>query len=249
EKILDLIYAPDTGERHRDICRKRQTGTGELFLGQHEFENWRDRKTCGEKCFSSVLSCSGIPGAGKSFMCSLVIDHLTATFAQDPHVCVAYLYCDYGDDMTKTSEMMLCAFLKQGVEKLSDTESIHRDPSISLRKLLQRKPPFQLKLEETCQLLVQTIKRFQRFYICIDAMDECHYEIVRLLLNYADVLINLQNKYCRSALSIAVDNGHDAIVQLLLERNDIHLNPVDDEGDTPLLRAVSGGHDSIVSLL
>lgn len=84
--------------------------------------------------------------------------------------------------MTKTSEMMLCAFLKQGVEKLSDTESIHRDPSISLRKLLQRKPPFQLKLEETCQLLVQTIKRFQRFYICIDAMDECLLETCKTLL-------------------------------------------------------------------
>jgi hypothetical protein len=66
EKILALIYEQEPRKRHQDIRQRRFTGTGGWFLDQPEFENWRDGKTHGGNCFGSVLSCSGIPGAGKS---------------------------------------------------------------------------------------------------------------------------------------------------------------------------------------
>jgi ankyrin repeat protein len=73
--------------------------------------------------------------------------------------------------------------------------------------------------------------------------------IVRLLLSYLDIHVNLTNNNKESPLAYAVKNGHEAIVQLLLNRPDIDVNSQDSNGTSPLMIAATSGYDGIVRKL
>jgi hypothetical protein len=95
EKILPWISPLEPQKRHYDIRQKRLEGTGGWFLQQSEFQQWIDGDSPKQNSGTgSILTCSGIPGAGKSVICSLVIDDLITRFPPEGDACVAYLYCD-----------------------------------------------------------------------------------------------------------------------------------------------------------
>jgi hypothetical protein len=52
-----------------DIISKRQDGTGLWLLNSKEYKMWIDGRV-------PTLFCPGIPGAGKTIMSSIVVDHL-----------------------------------------------------------------------------------------------------------------------------------------------------------------------------
>jgi Cdc6-like AAA superfamily ATPase len=70
-----------------DFISRRQEGTGQWLIESDEFKTWLNgtRKT---------LYCPGIPGAGKTMLISIVIDHLLNTI-QDESIGIAYIYCNY----------------------------------------------------------------------------------------------------------------------------------------------------------
>ncbi|KAF5506983.1 hypothetical protein CGCA056_v013023 [Colletotrichum aenigma] len=83
KQILNWITPIDFAAQQIDNLERRQEGTGQWLLESPEFQNWikEDRKT---------LFCPGIPGAGKTMLSSIVIDHLQDRFGQDPAVGIAY---------------------------------------------------------------------------------------------------------------------------------------------------------------
>ncbi|KAF8847654.1 hypothetical protein BDZ45DRAFT_811419 [Acephala macrosclerotiorum] len=78
--ILRWLTPSKPEETHLRIRESRLPGTGQWLLENPEFMAWRDQEDV-----SNVLWCHGIPGAGKTVISSLVIDHLNDKFAgQDP---------------------------------------------------------------------------------------------------------------------------------------------------------------------
>ena len=88
-KILEWLSTMQPQKTHSDISSRRTPGTGEWVKATESFKNWlEDNDT------SNVLSCSGIPSSGKTFIASMVIDYLN-DFVIDKQSKAAYVYCDY----------------------------------------------------------------------------------------------------------------------------------------------------------
>ncbi|KAI5815845.1 hypothetical protein BZA77DRAFT_293757 [Pyronema omphalodes] len=157
--------------RHQDIWQKRLEGTGNWFLLETEFQKWRDNES-DDGSICSILACSGIPGAGKSVVCSIVFSHLETKFASEELVCVACLYCDYQEEKKQTPANMIGVLLNQVIATLNKARLLPSDIISTLKERLNEQKS--LNLGEACRLLGKTVKHLRRFYVCIDALDECN---------------------------------------------------------------------------
>ncbi|KAI5810722.1 hypothetical protein BZA77DRAFT_162921, partial [Pyronema omphalodes] len=182
QKMMPWISTLQPHKRHQDIQQQRLDGTGEWFLLEPEFEKWRDDESAGDGNKSCVLACSGMPGAGKSVICSLVFDHLDTKFkfSSREKACVVCLYCDYRDKTNQTSVNMVGVLLKQVIATLNESGSLPKDTISALRQHLNSQK--NVDLQEACRLLVETVKELQKFYVCIDALDECNLQHRRQLV-------------------------------------------------------------------
>ncbi|KAI5800606.1 hypothetical protein FPQ18DRAFT_301226 [Pyronema domesticum] len=105
---------------------------------------------------------TGTGGAGKSVICSLVIDDLFTKSSIEAGTCVTYLYCVYQDEAKQTPENMMGTLLKQAISILHESNAL---PDKTIRFLQEKKAiPGDLSL------------KFRKFYVCIDALDECKAE-------------------------------------------------------------------------
>ena len=80
----------------------REDGTGDWFLKTTEVQQWLagNHKT---------LYCPGIPGAGKTVLTSLLLNHLEATFSSN-EVGIAGIFCDYKDRDAQSIPNLLEAY-------------------------------------------------------------------------------------------------------------------------------------------
>ncbi|CUS15029.1 unnamed protein product [Tuber aestivum] len=72
QQILLWLSPLESWERHRDFACTRTRGVGKWVLQSSQFRAWQG----GGGRSDRVLFCHGAPGAGKTFICSLVIDTL-----------------------------------------------------------------------------------------------------------------------------------------------------------------------------
>src|SRR6266536_6058887 len=85
--VLDWLTPIDYAPQQSDFISRRQGGTGQWLLNSDEFQNWVNQR-------SQTLFCPGIPGAGKTMITSIIVDHLCTKFQNDASVGIAYLYCN-----------------------------------------------------------------------------------------------------------------------------------------------------------
>ncbi|KAK5439601.1 hypothetical protein LTR34_000569 [Exophiala xenobiotica] len=160
--ILDWLAPVSWLHKHRDLQVKRAKGTGEWFLHHQVFKDW-----AGDDAAEHDLLCVGGPGAGKSILCSLAVDHLRARY-QDKEVAVAYYYYDYSDQQLQSPVNLARSLLRQ----LSSNR--HLVPS-SVTEFYERTRN-DIKDETWFQDLLGILRRvaatFTRFLILVDALDE-----------------------------------------------------------------------------
>src|SRR5436190_7149179 len=75
EKILDWLRKTDPITNHTAACEKHQDGTGQWFVMSHEFSQWLRPKRS--------LWLHGIPGAGKTILCSTIIENVKTRCSRD----------------------------------------------------------------------------------------------------------------------------------------------------------------------
>ncbi|KAJ8126084.1 hypothetical protein O1611_g7556 [Lasiodiplodia mahajangana] len=92
-----------------DIKSRQVEGTGMWFLESKEFYDWM-------KGVNNTLFCPGIPGAGKTILSSLVINHLQKTRDQ-LGAGVACLYCNHKEDKDRKVIDSVSSLLRQLVEE------------------------------------------------------------------------------------------------------------------------------------
>ncbi|KFX97254.1 hypothetical protein O988_04949 [Pseudogymnoascus sp. VKM F-3808] len=142
-----------------DIISKRQEGTGRWFVESPEFTNFLH----GEK---QTLFCPGIPGAGKTMISAIAIDHIWKSFQGD-NVGVAYIYNNYNRQEDQTATKLVAAILKQ----LAQGRPLYGETVTALHKLhaVTKTSP---SLREICTSLNAVINNYSKVYIVIDALDE-----------------------------------------------------------------------------
>jgi len=137
---------------HYDVSSRRASGTGQWLLKSTEFETWLNSSS------NVILWCRGIPGAGKTIMSSLIIDHLRAIKELDPSTAVAGIYCTYRDPQT-TANMLgsVSQQLAAGLDTLPRV--LFKDQSLSSKII--------------SEVLSEMMLSYQKIFFVIDALDEC----------------------------------------------------------------------------
>ncbi len=85
--ILEWITPIDYGPRQNYFISRRQAGTGQWLLDLEKYQAWLDTNR-------QTIFCTGFPGAGKTIITSIVIDHLTSR-VRDKSIGIAFVYCEF----------------------------------------------------------------------------------------------------------------------------------------------------------
>lgn len=109
--ILDWLTLVDYATQQNDFISRRQEGTGQWLLDSDEFQRWLNQN-------GQTLFCPGIPGAGKTIITSIVVEHLWEIGATTG---VAYLYCNFRRQHEQKPEDLLASLLKQLVQQQAST--------------------------------------------------------------------------------------------------------------------------------
>ncbi|RHZ43686.1 uncharacterized protein CDV56_101993 [Aspergillus thermomutatus] len=180
-RLLDWLSPNDFSSQQHDIISRRKVGTGLWFLESDEFQGWLEQR-------GQTMFCPGIPGAGKTVMAAIIVDHLQTKFQHDPQVHVGYLFCSYQPQYGQKVEDMLRSLLRQSVSHRAEMPPHIQDLYDRHNSEKKRTQPF---LDETLTELRRTAQLYNRFFIIIDALDEHYasdYESHQRLLKEMSVL-------------------------------------------------------------
>ncbi|KAI9776598.1 MAG: hypothetical protein M1839_009502 [Geoglossum umbratile] len=160
-EVLNWLTPIDYGPQQSDFIQRRQEGTGTWLLHTNKFNMWLDQR-------NKTLFCSGIPGAGKTILTSIVIDYLCSKYRTNFSVGIAYLYCNFRQQQQQKPEDLLLSLLKQLVQK----QALVPESVKTLYECHNRERTRPL-LNEILGALKSVAAQHSRVLIIVDALDEC----------------------------------------------------------------------------
>ncbi|KKP07655.1 hypothetical protein THAR02_00191 [Trichoderma harzianum] len=161
-KIFDWLTPRDFSRQQNKYIRTHQEGTGQWLLDSDKFMTWvrTDKQT---------LFCPGMPGAGKTILTAIVVDHLTSRFAHDPSVGIAYIYFNFWQQEDQKEEDLFASLLKQLVRGQSPVPASVKDVYDHHKGKGTR--PSSDKILRVLKSVIRV--SYKRVFIIIDALDEC----------------------------------------------------------------------------
>lgn len=157
--ITDWLSPTNFPARQKDIFEQGQDGTVQWFLESAEFEKWL-------RGVDKTLFCPGIPGAGKTMMAAVAVDHLR-TLSQT-NIGIACVFCNYKAKFEHTLNSLLAALLKQLVKPRRDVAA----PVEDFYKQFEREGT-RPSSKDILRALSLVCSNYETVFIIIDALDEC----------------------------------------------------------------------------
>ncbi|PYH69627.1 uncharacterized protein BO88DRAFT_443625 [Aspergillus vadensis CBS 113365] len=159
DTVEHWLSAIDIKAEHRIHQAKRRVcqNPGHWLLNSPELKTWSSI----EDQLNPLLWLSGIPGAGKTVLASIVIDELSRL----PGAIVAYFYCKHGDERRNSVDSVTRSILAQVLDQNPDLlpyyyEKAHMNASLTSSTVSER-------------LLCTSLRSCRRVYIVLDGLDEC----------------------------------------------------------------------------
>ncbi|KAI9782352.1 MAG: hypothetical protein M1839_005225 [Geoglossum umbratile] len=211
-EMLNWLTPIDYGPQQSDFIKRRQEGTGTWLLHANKFNTWLNQR-------NKTLYCSGIPGAGKTILTSIVIDHLCSKYRTDFSVGIVYLYCNFRQQHQQKPEDLLSSLLKQLVQKQAAMpESVKTLYECHNRE--RTRPSF----NEILEALKSVAAQYSRVLIMVDALDECRVSDGELQ-KFLSAIFNLQAK--TGANIFATSRINDNIAKLFGEALSLQIRAED----------------------
>lgn len=160
QEILEWLTPSNYSSQQRDYFSLRHPETVSWLLESREF-GWASNR-------GQTLLCRGMPGAGKTIMTSVVIDHLIHRFRDDPKVGIAYIYFNFKDTERQNCHDLLSSLAKQLAQSCSPFPT-----SLETLYNTHKKYKTMRSTEETIVLLQMLSSYYDRIFIIMDALDEC----------------------------------------------------------------------------
>jgi hypothetical protein len=149
----------DPSSNHESAKKKREPTTGSWFIESDDFKSWIQR-------VGAFAWLYGIPGAGKTVLCSTIIEHVQEVCSAKSAYQYAYFYFDFNDITKQKTSQMLQSVIAQLCSR-------RRDIPAELYELYKRNGDGQR--QPTLQQLIETLHvlaKDSRTYIIMDALDE-----------------------------------------------------------------------------
>lgn len=163
-EFLRNLSTLDFSVKQKEAYSKRHANTGQWLLDTKNFKDWLQSN----EHSSSVLWCPGNPGAGKTVITSIAVNHV-AERTQRSKVATVYLYFDYADSLTHSVEALMGSVLRQLTEQTSRTQTVSELKSFHLQNTRKR----HLTADELFACICTISKDFDVVYLLVDALDEC----------------------------------------------------------------------------
>ncbi|TFK24255.1 hypothetical protein FA15DRAFT_420587 [Coprinopsis marcescibilis] len=163
EKLANWLADINFRDIQMENSGKRTPGTGFWVLEKGVFKIWVQ----GSKEGPRILWGTGMPGAGKTIIASLVVEHLERIAKDNPDVCVVFAFCRYTEPIPVRD--ILAALLRQLLE---DYPSVF--PFIKAlydRHHLKKIRPLQHELLNVLQQIT-TSGLFRSTFFVLDGLDE-----------------------------------------------------------------------------
>lgn len=161
EDILNWLRCTDPTVKHVASRKLHQPGSNTWALNAAAFTEWKT--TPGQ-----VLWLHGIPGAGKTIICSTIIDHVEEICKAQPGARLAYYYFDFGDQSSQNLGHVLRCLLWQ----LSSQDLFVSAPVLDLYAASDNGRK-QVSDERLASTLSKVLQGIQQAFIILDALDEC----------------------------------------------------------------------------
>ena len=159
QDLLEWLSPLNFPAKQSAIFNRRQEGTGQWLFESPEFKEWMGKA-------GQTLLCRGIPGAGKTMLASIAVDHLQRAVHQK-NIPVTYIYCDYKWQHEQTPANLIASILKQLLQHCdSIPESVRRSHRHQANSVTRP------ALDEVYDMLTNIFAHFSQIYIVVDALDE-----------------------------------------------------------------------------
>lgn len=183
EDVLTWLSTLDPTLQLHDFLSKRTEGSGQWFLASDEFRTWLAEP-------GKTLLCPGLPGAGKTVMASMAVEHLIDKYVANDSLSfgVACFLCSYQPQKVQGPENLLLCLLRQLVQRLPQVP----DSVVELYRSSTTRG-IRPSLKEIMDVLHSTILRFKRVFIVLDALDEYYDTDSGSLSLFLSKLFEVQN--------------------------------------------------------
>jgi ankyrin repeat domain-containing protein 50 len=176
-EIINWLWPCDPSTNHSAAQAKHEPGTGSWFIESKDFTDWKENNI-------RSLWLQGIPGAGKTILCSTIIHQIGAFCSTQDGYAYAYFYFDFND----RQKQIVDSFLRSAIIQLFTRRSEIPDDLLSMYR---QSHGSQLGREALIGILLSLFKFSPRSYILIDALDECSdridaVNVLRRLINTSD---------------------------------------------------------------
>jgi ankyrin repeat domain-containing protein 50 len=158
KRILKWLKSSDPSVNHNAARKKHEPTTGDWLLESEIFTKWRE----GTK---ASLWLNGKPGAGKTILCSTVIDYIKSCRLNSADT-YAYFYFDFSDAGKQKVTSMLSSIIAQ--------LSVPVLPAV-VDELYSKcnNGNQQSSQDDLVKTLISLFKDSYRTYLILDALDEC----------------------------------------------------------------------------
>jgi len=162
QKIMAWVSPIDVSAKHFDVTSVREPGTGEWFLNSDAFKEW-------ERSIGRALWCPGIPGAGKTVLTSLIIDHLRSLQLREPvgTIALAWIYFNYKEAAIQTPDAIHLNLIRQLAGSSTQLYTLLKS---SYYKKDPNSQPSPWQLIPDMHILTRD---FAKVFVVVDALDEC----------------------------------------------------------------------------
>ena len=158
--VLDWLrlYCTDPAVKHAASRKLHQPGSNTWALEADVFKAWTTTP-------GRVLWLHGIPGAGKTVLCSTLIDHVQGLCKAQPGARLAYYYFDSGDPSNQNPGRVFRCLLWQ----LTRQHDVVPSPVLDLYHKDRKK----VSDDQLASTLFEVLRGDRQPFIILDGLDEC----------------------------------------------------------------------------
>ncbi|KAF3931705.1 Ankyrin-1 [Dactylella cylindrospora] len=159
--VLNWYKTSDPEQNHKISREKHEPTTCNWVFDTKVFDSWSANA-------SEYLWIHGIPGAGKTIICSTIIERMKEKCQEDPSIPVIYYYFDFAD----ARKQSLDSFIQSAIYQILSTSAGEFPESAT--QLYDKYNGLQDPgTEELLEVFTKVLSDYPKIYIIADALDEC----------------------------------------------------------------------------